>query len=99
MNVSIARVGRRRQQVLQRATCVPKVNLEKKMVLIYVLSAMQVGMRILLVQQLALHALEDRRLKQAPPLVICVPKVNSLQRVIIYVINVSQVSRPMLLDP
>jgi len=28
-----------------------------------------------------------------------VPRVNSLQRVIIDVLNVPQVSRPMLLDP
>jgi hypothetical protein len=88
----------RRQPVPQRVICVPKVNLEKKMVLIYVLNAMQVGMRILLVQQRALYALEDRRLQQAPLLVICVPRVNSLQRVIIYVLNVPQVSRPILLD-
>ena len=50
MNVSIARVGRRRQQVLQRATCVPKVNLEKKTVIIYVINVPQVSRRMLLDQ-------------------------------------------------
>jgi len=89
----------RRQPVPQRVTCVPKVNLEKKMVLIYVLSAMQVGMRIFLVQQLVHHVLEDRRLQQAPLLVICVPKVNlELPVVLIHVLNALQVNMRVVPD-
>jgi hypothetical protein len=78
---------------------VPKVNLEKKTVLIYVLNAMQVGMRILPVQQLVQSVLVGRRHQPVLQPVIYALRVNSeLLMVIIFVPNVSQVSRPMLLD-
>jgi len=78
----------RRQPVPQRVTCVPKVNLEKKMVLIYVLNAMQVGMRIILVQQRAQFVLAAQHLRPAPQRVTCVPKVNlELPVVLIHVLN------------
>ena len=89
----------RRQRERQHATCVPKVNLEKKTVLIYVLNAMQVVMRILPVQQLVQSVLVARRRQPVLQPVIYALRVNSeLLMVIIFVPNVSQVSRPMLLD-
>ena len=88
----------RRQPVPQRVICVPKVNLEKKMVLIYVLSAMQVGMRIFLVQQRAQFVLAAQHLQPVPQRVTCVPKVNlELPVVLIHVLNALQVN--MLVVP
>ena len=87
------------QTVPPPVICVPKVNLEKKTVLIYVLNAKQVGMRILPVQQLVQSVLVARRRQPVLQPVIYALRVNSeLLMVIIFVPNVSQVSRPMLLD-
>jgi len=78
---------------------VPKVNLEKKMVLIYVLNALQVNMRVVPDHWFVHHVLEDRRLKQAPLLVICVPKVNlELPVVLIHVLNALQVNMRVVPD-
>ena len=89
----------RRQPVPQRVICVPKVNLEKKMVLIYVLSAMQVGMRIFLVQQRAQFVLAAQHLQPVPQRVTCVPKVNlELPVVLIHVLNALQVNMRVVPD-
>jgi hypothetical protein len=76
MNVSIARVGRRRQQVLQRATCVPKVNLEKKTVIIYVINVPQVSRPMLLDQWFVLLVQLVNGQGKAHLRAINVPKAN-----------------------
>jgi hypothetical protein len=67
---------------------VPKVNLEKKTVLIYVLNAKQVGMRILPVQQLVQSVLGGRRRQPVLQPVIYALRVNLEKKTVtIFVLN------------
>ena len=78
---------RRLQQAPLLVICVPRVNSLQR-VIIYVISAMQVGMRIFLVQQRAQFVLAAQHLQPVPQRVTCVPKVNlELPVVLIHVLN------------